>query len=266
MNKIIINIFWTGGWDSTFRILDLLILKEKIVQPIYIIDSNRNSTKCEISAMTKIKQKLYEQHPKTKNLILPTIFREIHDIQMNNTITTSFQNILKSKFLGDQYEYLARFSAESKLAPIELCVHKDDVAHDILAPYILKIERDSDPYFKINDIFKKTWEYSIFKYFNFPIFNISKLEMDAIAKENNFGNLMEMTWFCHNPHSDGTPCGLCSPCGYAMMEGLGRRIPYLRRTKNYITYFKPKKYFIGFIQKDPTIFNSIKKLFHFTYR
>ena len=34
-NKKKINIFWTGGYDSTFRLCYLLIMEKKIVQPYY---------------------------------------------------------------------------------------------------------------------------------------------------------------------------------------------------------------------------------------
>ena len=33
-----VKLLWTGGWDSTFRLLQLLLLYEKKVQPYYIID------------------------------------------------------------------------------------------------------------------------------------------------------------------------------------------------------------------------------------
>ena len=38
-----INLFWTGGWDSTYRLLYLLIVEKKYVQPYYIIDLTRKS-------------------------------------------------------------------------------------------------------------------------------------------------------------------------------------------------------------------------------
>lgn len=35
------NVLWTSGWDSTFRIIQL-IKEGREVQPYYIIDVNRN--------------------------------------------------------------------------------------------------------------------------------------------------------------------------------------------------------------------------------
>jgi len=33
-----INLFWTGGWDSTFRLIQLVFVNKKTVHPYYIID------------------------------------------------------------------------------------------------------------------------------------------------------------------------------------------------------------------------------------
>ena len=46
-----INLFWTGGWDSTFRLLQLIIVFRKRVQPYYIIDTTRKSVQNEKQAM-----------------------------------------------------------------------------------------------------------------------------------------------------------------------------------------------------------------------
>lgn len=45
--------FWTGGFDSTFRILQLS--RENVtVQPIYIVDPGRISSDKEIAAINKL--------------------------------------------------------------------------------------------------------------------------------------------------------------------------------------------------------------------
>jgi len=44
-----INIFWTGGWDSTFRMLQLAE-KQVIIQPYYLKD-NRKSEELELNTI-----------------------------------------------------------------------------------------------------------------------------------------------------------------------------------------------------------------------
>ena len=51
-----INLFWTGGWDSTFRLLQLIIVFRKRVQPYYIIDTTRKSVQNEKQAINKIRE------------------------------------------------------------------------------------------------------------------------------------------------------------------------------------------------------------------
>ena len=76
------NLFWTGGWDSTFRVLQLLLLHKRSVQPYYVIDEDRRSTGMEIHTMIKIKDLLYNLHPDTRKLLLPIRFIDVHDIAL----------------------------------------------------------------------------------------------------------------------------------------------------------------------------------------
>ena len=69
-----INLLWTGGWDSTFRLLDLVLIKKKTVQPHYILDPDRLSTGMELKTMKDIKWVLFDKHQQTKRQIFPTIF------------------------------------------------------------------------------------------------------------------------------------------------------------------------------------------------
>lgn len=45
-----VYILWTGGWDSTFRVVELS-LKNQTIQPLYCVDKNRKSIDKEIEAM-----------------------------------------------------------------------------------------------------------------------------------------------------------------------------------------------------------------------
>lgn len=46
-------LFWTGGWDSTFRLLQLAEMGVE-VNPVYIRDSKRKSSPVEIERMNEI--------------------------------------------------------------------------------------------------------------------------------------------------------------------------------------------------------------------
>ena len=234
------NVLWTGGWDSTFRLLDLILIKGSKVKPYYIIASDRLSTGTEIRTMKNIKQVLFYNYPRTKSLLLPTKFREVCDIKPNALTTRSFEEIRRNNyFIGSQYEWLARFADESGISDIELSIHKDDKAHKTLEPFVTQSFEANRLYYRVKESLSNTSEYTLFKYFKFPIFNLSKLDIENIAKKSGFYDIMEYTWFCHNPRNNNSPCGICKPCMYTIEEGLGRRIPL---TGHIMYHLKKKSY------------------------
>ena len=53
MKKTAVLVLWTGGWDSTFRIVELS-RSFCSIQPIYVIDPERQSIGYELAAMDAI--------------------------------------------------------------------------------------------------------------------------------------------------------------------------------------------------------------------
>ena len=73
---------WTGGWDSAFRLLDLVVRQRRRVQPYYILDDIklRPSVPAERQAMERIRARLAERYPDAASFIAPTIECALHDI------------------------------------------------------------------------------------------------------------------------------------------------------------------------------------------
>jgi hypothetical protein len=44
----VINLLWTGGWDPTYRLLELLLIEDQMVRPHYIVDPECESIANEI--------------------------------------------------------------------------------------------------------------------------------------------------------------------------------------------------------------------------
>ncbi len=100
-NKI--YVFWTGGYDSTFRICQALLDENKVVQPIYISDiidnlpqnsTRRKNRVFEYSAMKKIRDRLNYRLKKKKKTFLKLI--DIKKINVDNDISHHMK-ILKSQ-------------------------------------------------------------------------------------------------------------------------------------------------------------------------
>lgn len=213
------QILWTSGWDSTFRLLQLLMQEKVYVKPYYLIDSTRKSTEVEIKTMAKIRAYLARVYPDRAEFFLPTDFTAIDDLDPDQSITRAWNQIRKNRHIGTQYKWLARFCKQRGISNIELSVQKREDENSIetsLAQNLAKGRLSED-------------EKTLFKYFSFPLLNLSKNEMKAIAERENWMPVLTMTWFCHHPlwhpFKGAVPCGDCRPCLIAAGEGFGWRIP-----------------------------------------
>ncbi|MDQ4139021.1 MAG: hypothetical protein M3142_00720 [Bacteroidota bacterium] len=226
MNQKVYNILWTSGWDSTFRLADLILVKGKIVQPFYVIDENRPSTSIELERMDEIRNQLYSKNKSAKERLLPTIANRVSEIPKNKEIATSMHLLRQQSFLGSQYIFLASFALHHNIQDLELCIHKDDNAHRFLEQYVNKIiDSEGELTYKLKEDAADPNLHTVFDRFLFPVFEWTKTEMDVYAQQHDFKEIMENTWFCHKPLRNKQPCGLCNPCIYTRNEGLGRRVP-----------------------------------------
>ena len=127
-DETVVNLFWTGGWDSTFRLLELLLDYGLETQPYYLIDPSRPSTRMEIAAIAPKKCQILSHYPHTESLFRPIEVIMVSEIPHNQQIE-SWHSDLQERFprLGNQYDWLARFAASRGLNDLELCVVKYDV-------------------------------------------------------------------------------------------------------------------------------------------
>jgi hypothetical protein len=202
------QVLWTSGWDSTFRILDLVLVQRASVQPIYLVIRERPSAALEMAHMDLIREKIAERCAEAAGRLLPTRYYAKDELERHEGIKRAFRNMRRQSYLGEQYEWLARLAVQEGFQELELCVHVDDRFVD----------------------FVEHSEFEIFKCFSLPIKHMTKLDMADYARERGFHDLLELTWFCHDP-VDGQPCGACAPCRYTRAEGLERRVPTVGRPR-----------------------------------
>jgi hypothetical protein len=220
-----INILWTGGWDSSFQLIRCYIHGTASIQPVYLIDEGRRSTAMELLTMMRIKEALRAQFPERAESLLPIRFCAVSDLLSDPKITSAYKRIHKRARIGIQYDWLARFCDQFGVPDLQLCIHKDDRAHAALQNVV---EYGGVNGYRVNEENSATDEYELFRFYNFPIFDMSKLDIQEHAEEMGFSPIMNLTWFCQAP-KDGKPCGSCLPCRFTVEEGLGWRVPYLRR-------------------------------------
>jgi hypothetical protein len=223
------RLLWTGGWDSTFQLLRLLLLERRCVKPYYILDAERKSTGAELLTMKRIKDRLVRESPSVRNLLQATHFAAAHELLEVPEITQTFQKIRRDKYLGTQYDWLPRFCHQCQITQLQLCIHKDDKAHAILQGLVTEAAAGDTSVLRMDPKFEGTDESRLFSCFLFPLFEFSKTQMAEFADRHGWREIMDMTWFCHTPTRKLTPCGRCKPCIYTIEEGLGRRIPLRAR-------------------------------------
>lgn len=228
-----VNLLWTSGWDSTFRLLQIILIEEKSVQPIYIIDRSRKSLKVEQEGIEKILNKIKAEHYEAFQQILPVRYVE-EDLTINNEIAKSSKYINSFIRLGSQYSWLAQFCHNHNLKNVEICNDKN-LNTNSLTYFISK------NYLEVDETNPKNIEsYShaktIFQYFNFPVIKLSKRDMLDIIKLNKWENIMYLTWFCHKPRKNKA-CGKCVPCINVIKKGMGFRIPFFNRLRGYFKIY-----------------------------
>ena len=92
-------IFWTGGFNSTWRLLQSVLIDKVRVQPIYLnqeCDSldgsvSRKNRHLEIEAMHKISDEMRKQYPSLIHLVSPPIF--IDNILLSQQVITDTTNL-----------------------------------------------------------------------------------------------------------------------------------------------------------------------------
>ena len=221
-------VLWTGGYDSSFRVLQALIDENKKVQPVYISDyidnepgkkTHRNNREQEYNAMNTITKMFKEKYPDKKDNLLEII--DIKKIDVDDETRRYMKELRKNKSVRRstcQYGAIAQLSKD---------VNKGRNNQIFLDVGIVKEDEHTNRFKNIgiyntinNNIDLDTYKISkslndnsvsLFKFLRFPLIDLNKKEMLQIAKKNSYSDILSKSWSCWYP-KDGTPCGKCIMC------------------------------------------------------
>lgn len=237
-----VNILWTGGWDSTYRVLSLMN-KPVSIQPYYL-KGKRKTEDRELKAIETITEDI-RNHPSTKCELLDLIVVNISDVPLDDEVTRAYYNILRTDSFGSQYDWLGRFAKTIK--NLEINMHKDDTANFFkkYGELIKKYDDEIGDYYVLDQNKSSEDLLKVFGNFHYPILYVTKLEMKEWAIQSGLIEIMHKTWFCYRPVNN-EPCGRCHPCNYTINEGLEYRFSEsaMRRYRfnKFIKPIKPKVY------------------------
>jgi len=204
-----INIFWTGGLDSTFRLVQLLTTTTYMVQPHYIV-RHEDSTGNEINTMIQIRRTIVRKFPEVRPRFLPTIYTNEDLIPNFRDLDEQIEELKKVGKVAEQYQIMSYYCREFQIDQIEVALTR------------ISGEKAFFNHFKNSPAFKS---------FTYPTIEITKKEMLGITKLNNWDEILFMTSFCRRPIIKISPCGVCGPCVDAVASGMGSRFPLKSRMK-----------------------------------
>lgn len=218
---------WTGGWDSTYRVLDVVLRHGHPIQPWYVLDEERASTSREVETMDRIRSVLAQRAPEVSGLLRETRYvrmEEIHPV-------AELSRMHRALAIGSQYDWLARMAEQRNLTRLELGAIGGDAGRlrRLLGEDVEQVEGIIGSTYQVVD-HPQNPSLELFRRFQFPILDLTKHDIRREATRHGMLDLMEMTWFCHTP-KDGEPCGMCTPCMVAMRSKMGWRIPPMRRIR-----------------------------------
>lgn len=230
-----IHVLWTGGWDSTFRVLDVVLTRRHPVQPWYIRDEERASTAMELETMQAIRGALRVRGPEVGALLLETAYRDRETIAPDAELDRQH----KTFALGSQYGWMARMAKQEGLDGLDVgAVRGEGQLNKLIADEVIQVKTSAGPTYRL--VPKPSNPNLKFLHrFAFPTLRLSKRDLRRLAEQRGFMDLMQMTWFCHTP-AQGKPCGMCTPCMVAIKSGMGWRIPPLRRVRPYLRIVKAR--------------------------
>lgn len=220
-----VYVFWTGGYDSTFRLAQLVIVEKRVVQPVYISDNNldnkenkntkRHNHIQEYNAMDQIKENIFKAFPFTKSLILPTI--DIKNVNIDEDIEDNMKKLHKQKKVRRpvcQYGGMAQVTRDLD-KDIEICVENatGSMMNRTIKDQLICNKNDCNYYDKKikKELIKKNNPLKIFRRFVFSTIHLTKKDMHNISKKHKFDFILKDTWSCWYPRN-GKPCGRCIMC------------------------------------------------------
>lgn len=207
------HVCWTGGLDSTFRVIKLLLTTNKRVKPHYVI-MHEESSGNEIDSMNNIRRAFKKKYPELFQNLLPTDYIDKFAIPRSEELDAQVKELKKKVKVHEQLHVLADYCNAFGIDQIDITYERDEN----LEPGELKVAQ----FFGVNPAFKS---------FRNPHSDLTKKGCFTEAKKEGWDDLLKLTSFCRRPRRKGRPCGTCGPCCDAVKEGMGFRLPFASRMR-----------------------------------
>ncbi len=223
-----INLLWTGGWDSTFRLCQLSQQNVE-VQPVYFRFGecfDRKNEQQEIQAQTKILA-ILRQKPNTKASILDPVRLTEQDIPADPIFDAAFQAWNDAGYIPGQLRILGKLP---HLYPnLEYCMEGPTLKRRQQGFTIGKTQEFLQNHgfcFIFHADGSATMDTTqadpqlalLWSGFTFPILGITEMDMVPIIRQWGYEDVFALTWTCD--FNGKEPCGICHNCETKWASGL----------------------------------------------
>lgn len=235
-----VRLLWTGGWDSTFRLLQLLQDTEATVQPLYLVDDVRASTTREIDVMRDLRRQIEQDLPGAAGRLLPTDYGSFRATEIEPHYKDARAQLQQRMRVGIQYPVLASYAEQHGYDDLELSILAHGDIGKTLDPLVESRSTSGGRVYTLPEDVEGPA--TLFDRFYFPLLDYTKLDMKEEAERRGIQSIMTRTHFCFDPVL-GLPCGQCQPCKIARQEGMDERVgtlgPLLARSKSVLSRLLP---------------------------
>jgi len=222
-----IDLLWTGGWDSTFRLMSALRMEGAQVRPHYVIDPASPCTEVELDAMQRVRDALRRDHPELAERLLPPASASLDDLREDDAESQRFARLSSRAGLGRHYEWLGRYARHAGVEELEVGCNREDPAMSVLKGSLRRVRETPFATYRLADDVRGN-DLRLFERLTFPLADLTRAEMRRIAVDAGFLDTLELTWFCLSPRR-GEPCGVCAKCHHVVVEGQEHRLPAMSR-------------------------------------
>ena len=222
MKDNIVYLLWTSGWDSTYRMVELVRMGA-VIQPVYITGMGRPSEQKELKAQKEIMD-AFARKPGVVANILPVKYIDAADLPHDEAIADAYAKIMEKVALGIQYETLAQCAA---VYPGIEIGSEGGLAQNLRMTEAINLHgklMEKDGVYVLDKEHSDEVAAAAFGNFTFSIIDKTETEMLENIKAWGYEDVMKHIWFCHDPIND-IPCGICRACEVKMQSGLGFLLP-----------------------------------------
>lgn len=205
-----VQLLWTSGWDSTFRLCELVLVEGRAVQPLYMYVPDRAGREIELEVQGRLWQQLRERAPDPGLLRYPIIHQQRwaagHPVPSAELRECFARVQARHPHLTGQFLRLAHLGDLLDWWAVELSLARGE-GHPGFNEAAFVDHHARPEALELAD----TDEGWLLRRFAFPTLHRSRANMRDVAAIHGFDDLLRQSWYCQAPVGRRV-CGRCRPC------------------------------------------------------